>query len=148
MQPFASSAFCCRRRWTLWRPSCTLINSCRRAKGIELLVLDFADAFYMLPLVDSEKRYFVAHFNGLFYQWDRIAQGSLNRPTAFGRLSALTARMTQSLYLDSELQLLVYTDDPCAAIRGTPRRIRLMATVLALFWRAPSGGTYLITKAS
>ena len=99
-------------------------------------MLDFADAFYMLPLVDCEKRYYVAYYDGFFYCWDRIAQGSLNGPTAFGRLSALTSRMTQALYPDGELQLQVYTDDPCAAIRGTPRRVKLIATVLALFWRA------------
>ena len=95
-------------------------------------MLDFADAFYMLPLVHSEKRYFVAYFNGFFYLWVRIAQGSLYGATAFGRLSALTARITQSLCPESELQLLVYTNDPCAALRCAQRRIKAMATVLAL----------------
>ena len=35
-------------------------------ENVELLVLDYADAFYMLPLVDCEKRYFVAYFDGSF----------------------------------------------------------------------------------
>ena len=39
-------------------------------------MLDFADAFYMLPLVETEKRYFVAYYHGHFYLWNRIAQGS------------------------------------------------------------------------
>ena len=101
---------------------------------VEFVVLDFADAFYMLPLRGDERSYFTAQYRGEFFVWMRIAQGSINGPTAFGRLSALTARMTQGLYHASRLQLQVYTDDPCAAIRGRPADIRRMVTVLALFW--------------
>ena len=40
--------------------------------------------------------------------------------------------MSQSLYPGSELQLQVYTDDPCAAIRGTASRCRHIVVVLLL----------------
>ena len=108
---------------------------------IELMVLDFSDAFYMLPLLPEERKYFAAHLGDSFYLWDRIAQGSLNGPGVFGRLSALTARMTQSLFPSDRMQLQVYTDDPIAVMRGTPRETRRMAAVLALFWRALGWGS-------
>ena len=99
---------------------------------IELMVLDFSDAFYMLPLLPEERKYFVAHLGDSFYLWDRIAQGSLNGPGVFGRLSALTARMPQALFSPDRVQLQVYTDDPIAVLRGTPRETKRMAAILAL----------------
>ena len=111
-----------------------------KGEGIELLVLDFRDAFYMLPLLPEERKYFVAHFRGSFYLWERIAQGSLNGPGVFGRLSALTGRMTQSLFPSEYMQLQIYTDDPCAVMRGTPKQTKRMAVVLSLFWRALGWG--------
>ena len=96
---------------------------------IELFVLDFRDAFYMLPLLPEERKYFVAHFRGCFYMWERIAQGSLNGPGVFGRLSALTGRMSQPLYPAEVMQLQIYTDDPCAVLRGSKRKTRRMAVV-------------------
>ena len=124
------------KAWDIVASTMELKKKATRGEVIELMVLDFADAFYMLPLLPREKKYFVAHFQGEFYLWDRIAQGSLNGPNAFGRLSALTARMSQSLFPASAMQLQIYTDDPCAVLRGRPKAVRRMAVILALFWRA------------
>ena len=84
--------------------------------------------------------YFVARVRGVFYLWYRIAQGSLNGPGVFGRLSALTGRMSQSLYPAEIMQLQIYTDDPCAVLRGSKRKTRRMAVILSLFWRALGWG--------
>ena len=65
----------------------------------------FKDAFYMLPVLDAERKYFTTMYKGEIYIWDRVAQGSVNGPNVFGRLSALTARMTQSLLSPDEARL-------------------------------------------
>ena len=73
----------------------------------------------------------------------RIAQGSLNGPGVFGRLSALAGRMTQSLYPVEFMQLQIYTDDPCAVLRGLPHDVQNMAVAMSLFWRALGWGAIL-----
>ena len=45
-------------------------------------------------------------------------------------------RLTQSLVDPDELRLVCYVDDPFAAIRGTPERQRLIATMMILVWNA------------
>ena len=65
--------------------------------------------------------------------WTRVAQGSLNGPNAFGRLSALTGRMTQALMESTQARMQIYTDDPCAVLKGTHRQIKQHIAVMALF---------------
>ena len=84
------------KAWDIVSSIVDLKRRARRGEVIELFVLDVADAFYMDPLLPAERKYFVAHFAGEFYTWQRIAQGSLNGPGVCGRLSAVTGRMAQS----------------------------------------------------
>ena len=65
-------------------------------EGVELMVCDFTDAFYMVPLAGDEQRYYAAMYDNEVYVWGRVAQGSLNGPNIFGRLSALVGRLSQS----------------------------------------------------
>ena len=53
-------------------------------EDIRLLVLDFQDAFYQLPLIPGERRYFCAKYKVECYLWARVAQGSVNGPPVFG----------------------------------------------------------------
>eukprot|EP00972_Heterocapsa_arctica_P050444 7416182-Heterocapsa_arctica.AAC.1 len=46
----------------------------------EWLVLDFADAFWHVPLLPSERRFFVACFRGKYLVFMRVAQGSRGAP--------------------------------------------------------------------
>ena len=89
----------------------------------------------MLPLGFDEQPYFSAAYRGKVYVWGRVAQGSLNGPNIFGRLSALTGRITQGCFSPADLRLQIYADDPCAVVRGSmANRRRMVATVLML-WR-------------
>ena len=67
--------------------------------------------------------------------WARVAQGSVNGPNVFGRLSALAARMTQALVSTSEARLQQYIDDPCTTITGTEKRRKIIVALFLLFWR-------------
>ena len=82
------------KAWDIIRDIMALRKNCKSHEEVFLFVLDFKDAFYMLPLLDDEYRYFTAFHDGKWYVWQRVAQGSLSGPNAFGRLSALTGRMT------------------------------------------------------
>ena len=55
-------------------------------------------------------------------------------PTAFGRLSAATGRMTQGLMHGVAARIQIYTDGPCAALRGTRKQVRHYITLMAMFW--------------
>ena len=48
-------------------------------------VCDISDAFYKVPLLAAEQKYFVLCFDDEYYIWQRVGQGSLNGPTLFGR---------------------------------------------------------------
>ena len=66
--------------------------------------------------------------------WARIAQGSLNFPNVFGRLSALVGRSTQACFDPAELRLHIYSEDPIAVIRATPQRRRRLVGSPIMIW--------------
>ena len=92
--------------------------------AMEYMVLDYTDAFYKLPLHPEERKFYTAHFNGMFLNWNRIAQGSKNGPQLFGRLSAMIARLTQGVFDPPRLRLHVYIDDPIVILKGTPTDLK------------------------
>ena len=101
-----------------------------------LFVCDFSDAFFMAPLEASEQKYFVTSHQGKYYLWLRVAQGSINGPNLFGRLSALIGRCSQGLFNPTELRLHIYQDDPCAALVGTEEQCKRNVCILIAVWVA------------
>ena len=59
------------------RSTLEMLAQCREA---ELCVLDFADAFWLLPLVPEERRWFTGKLRGKYFVFLRNAQGSRNAP--------------------------------------------------------------------
>jgi len=104
--------------------------------NVEAFVLDFTDAFWQIPLLASEYRFFcaMAMLQGTrtYIAFLRAAQGSTNGPTLWARVIALVARLTQSPFLPSEVRLMCYVDDPLAALSGTPERRRLVTATIIL----------------
>ena len=68
------------KAWDIVASTMELKKRATKGEVVELMVLDFADAFYTLPFLPQGKKYSVAHCQGEFYLWDRIAHGSLNGP--------------------------------------------------------------------
>ena len=77
----------------------------KAGESVDFAICDVRDVFFMLPLLPQERAYFSTFFDGSFYVWRRVVQGSVNGPNVFGRLSALTGRMTQSLVDPSEARM-------------------------------------------
>ena len=86
----------------------------QKGPGQELtwLVIDFVDAFFKVPLAHSEQHYFGAWYDGEVYIWARVGQGSQDGPTLYGRLAALTGRLSQSVVDIAGALIQLYTDDP------------------------------------
>lgn len=122
------------RAWHVIKDALQLAAMKKDEEEITFAVCDFTDAFYMIPLHRDEQRYFVASHKGCIYVWRRIAQGSLNGPNVFGRLSALVGRCTQACFDPAELRLHIYSDDPIAVMRATPQRRRRLVGVLIMIW--------------
>jgi hypothetical protein len=112
-----------------------LLDAAEPDELVELMVADFSDAFFILPLRPAERRFFVVQFRGSYYVFLRSTQGSRSAPLTWARLAALVARLTQGT-LGSRSRLSVYVDDPLGAYLGTVGvRQRSMAMTL-LMWGA------------
>ena len=110
-----------------------LLSQCANlSEQVELIVLDFKDAFWQLPLLKCERKYFVAKFKDIFIVWVRVAQGSKNGPQLWGRISAFTGRCTQSLYPANHVRAQIYTDEPVVVARGTAEKRDTVFAVLIL----------------
>lgn len=107
---------------------------------VNAFVLDFFDAYWQIPLREDERKYFCATAKIIgkrkYLAFLQAAQGSTNAGRLWGRLAALTMRLTQSLYSPSELSLMCYADDPLAALHATERVRRHSAAFMVLVWEA------------
>jgi hypothetical protein len=109
-------------------------SSLKATKGekVSMMVLDFKDAFYHIPLRHDERRYFVGKHKGRYIVNERVTQGSVNGPTIWGRMAALLGRLVQGLVDDLGGVIHTYVDDPIVILRGTTaERRRAVATVVA-----------------
>jgi len=108
--------------------------------AVNAFVLDFSDAYWQIPLRDDERKYFCATLiikgKRKRLAFLRAAQGSTNAGLLWGRLAAVIMRLTQSLFLPSELSLMCYVDDPLAALLGTERIRKRNAALMVLVWES------------
>ena len=92
---------------------------------ISLLIADITDAFWLVPLHPSERRYFIAKHRGRWLIFLRTAQGSRGAPLSWACIAALVSRCIQGLYHTphgEESRLQTYVDDPILAIKGLKSR--------------------------
>ena len=102
--------------------------------SIWYFVCDVTDALYKIPLLEADHKYFLLSFKGEYYIWQRLAQGSLNGPALFGRLSALLGRMTQGLISYRHATAQCSVDDPLLAIRASEEEAQHIICRVIIFW--------------
>ena len=103
----------------------------------EFMVLDFSNAFFIVPLRREERKYFVIQFRSKFYVFKVMAQGASASPLCWGRVAALIARLTQAMFVaHDEMSLQVFVDDPCAVVSGSRIARDTIITTIILVWRA------------
>eukprot|EP00435_Cladocopium_sp_Y103_P021519 s4006_g5.t1 len=104
----------------------------RPGQEIQLFIADIVDAFWLVPLHVSERRYFCAYLRGHYYLFTRTAQVSRMAPLTFAAIMSVASRWIQSL--SDEYAMQVYVDDPLVAILAEPQRIKRLACVIASAW--------------
>ena len=103
---------------------------------LEWLVLDIKDAFWTLGLKRQERRYFVGKLRGVYYLFQRLAQGSRGAPLAWCRFFALVSRLTQAMFSEKELRSEVYVDDPALSVFGQQSQRNCLMGAVILVWRS------------
>ena len=103
---------------------------------VELLISDFIDAYWAVPLHPSERKYQVARFGRLWLVLLRTGQGTKTSSLTWGLISALCGRLGQSLFEAHELLLQIYTDDPIAAVAGDAAQRGMRMSSLMCLWMA------------
>ena len=108
--------------------------------GVSAFVLDFAEAFWQMPLHPEERKFFCAKLDvdgkTQYLVFKRMVQGSRCAPFCWARLAALLMRLTRSLFAADKARTLCYVDDPLMLFSGTIAERRDMAAVTILTWEA------------
>ena len=120
--------------------ACKVISAMLPGEQVRQLVLDFKDAFKMLPVRADEMRFLagaatVDGVDGHFY-YTRVLFGVLTGPLLWGRVAALVMRCSASLYPADILSLQCYVDDPHVVVRGKEAERLLRLSTLLLLWSA------------
>jgi len=105
-------------------------------KEVELLTLDFADAFYTLWLRPSDRGSLVFQVADGWAVFNRLCFGMAGAPLIWGRLAAAACRLGQACFKADELRIQCYVDDPAIALLGSPQERNRLIIILLLFWSA------------
>eukprot|EP00439_Symbiodinium_sp_Y106_P062067 s1806_g9.t1 len=116
-----------------------LLDQLEGARGnpeLEMMVLDFTDWFYQVPLAHAERKYFAFKFGNKYAVYLTQPQGSRNAPVVCGRVAAYIGRLTQGVIHACNMRLQIYVDDPIISAIGTREERRLHFALLILLWEA------------
>ena len=114
------------------RSALELLDTKTDDQVVTLFIADIVDAFWLIPLHFSERKYFCARLRNKWYVYTRTAQGSRMAPLTFAAVMALASRWIQSLGSDFRLQ--TYVDDPLVVLRTKPEEVKQVATTIAAAW--------------
>ena len=97
-----------------------LMRTCRPGEDVEIMVLDFKDAFKQLRVAEQERHYLAGEcpVKG-FFACSRIRFGIASGPLTWGRVAAQLMIFSQSLSNDESLAMACFVDDPIIGIAGT-----------------------------
>ena len=103
-------------------------------EGLELLTLDFRDAFKQLHVVPSERPFLAgAAMNG-FFSYRTVLFGVGSGPNVWCRVAAWVMWSTQAWLGADRAQTNCFVDDPIITLRGTSIQRRRMAMEVLLWW--------------
>lgn len=105
---------------------------------LELFSADFKDAFHMLPLCETERKYVVYKNGRSQYHVSKVVVFGLTAgPLLWARLASAAMRLAQATLHKGEGALACYVDDPLLAVMG-PNKLARMRTfcVCVAVWLA------------
>eukprot|EP00971_Amphidinium_carterae_P131343 2601466-Amphidinium_carterae.1 len=103
---------------------------------VGIMVLDFASAFYQVPLHPDERRYFCAKVRETYFVYKRLAQGSRLAPLVWARVAALVMRLTCSLLQADAAAAECFVEDPLIVVNGTLAAQKIELSLVLLAWHA------------
>jgi len=103
---------------------------------LQIGVLDFADAFWLIPLHRRERRFFTTRIGRRFFAFLKTAQGSRGAPLTWSRFGALLARLIQSVIGAHRGRLELYVDDTFLAFYNTASGGRADFATVVYLWTA------------
>ena len=108
--------------------------------GVSAMVLDFAEAFWQVPLHPAERKFFCGKLTMYgteqFFVFLRMVHGSRSAPLCWARVAALLMCLTRSLFGIHAARALCYVDDPLFLFAGSPDQRKRMACICILTWEA------------
>ena len=118
-----------------------LARSSANQSRVEVLVLDFTDAFMTVPLHQDELKYNCAMVPNLFGDgkewcvvWRVLGFGGKSNPLVYSRVASFAARSGPSLSSCASLLLQVYIDDPAIVVFGSSVECTKEIDCLLLWW--------------
>ena len=106
---------------------------------LELVSVDFRDAFHMCPLRPDERQFVVAKDSYGWYHVSKVVQFGLSPgPLLWARLASAAMRLGQAIVKPWEAAVSTYVDDPLLTVMGESARDRT-ATVLLYVGRVSHG---------
>ena len=108
---------------------------CGPGEFVELLVVDFSDAFFTMGVKEDEQRFqAVLGPDGRIYVFRVLGMGGASAPIIWSRTAAWVGRHTQAMYDSDAARLQIFVDDPFMAARGVRKvRLRLLALAIILW---------------
>ncbi|CAK0911850.1 unnamed protein product [Prorocentrum cordatum] len=120
-----------------------VVKAARRLLGtqqpgdeVEFMVLDFESAFKMLKVGEVERRFVAGQGAGGYFAYKTVLFGIVSGPLLWGRLAALTTRITASILDQSAADLQFYVDDPILVASGSKSARDLIFGRAVLLWAA------------
>jgi hypothetical protein len=106
----------------------------RDNEEIIVMVLDFCNAFHLLPLHPEEQKYFTTCIGGKVQHYFSLVFGPKASPTVWGRFGAWLSRSTQALFSPDSIRMQLYVDDPAVVIRGDKSEQKRLTATILLWW--------------
>ena len=114
-----------------------LLGSTDRPADIDMFVLDWADAFHSMGVLDSEMPHQIVKGDGAsFVGYETVLFGGAGSPGVWGRAAAFLGRSGQALAAADAARTQIYVDDPWSAWSGSRAARERGRCVLLLWWLA------------
>ena len=103
---------------------------------VELVCMDFKDAFKMLRSAEEEQRFLAGRACDGWFYYERVLFGVRSGPLVWGRVAAWVGRCTQAVMKPSEGRLSIFVDDPLLAVAGDEGKRELIILRVLCLWSA------------
>ena len=102
--------------------------------NLELVAMDFSDAFYTLWLSEKDRGRLAFRTPEGWAAFKRLCFGMAGAPLIWGRVAAAACRLAQAIFSPTELRIQCFVDDPAIVVRGNARTRSHLLGMLILFW--------------